>query len=297
MPNFFIVGAAKSGTSSLDRYLSQHPDVFIPPKKEAHFFSTPDFPDKFEGPGDEGMNLYTIRDREQYRALFEGAEDQRAVGESSAFYLYYPGTAQRMKADVPDAKIIILLRNPVNRAFSAYMHLIRDERESLDFAESLHNEDLRKAMDYEPMWLYREVGLYAAQVQRFLDVFGPDQVKVVLFEDFVRNPEASVQDICRFLEVDPSFRVDTSLSHNESGAPASRWVYNFIAKPNGLKEALKPLFPTAVRERLGMRAKSIVLRKVAMNENERAELAQYFASDIADLADVLHHDLRAWHTA
>lgn len=294
LPNFLIVGAAKSGTSSLDRYLSQHPDIYIPPKKEAHYFSIPDFPPVFTGPGDEGMNLYTIRDDTEYERLFDGVTHQKAVGESSVFYLYYPGTASRIHSKIPAAKIIILLRNPVDRAFSAYMHLIRDSRETLSFEESLAHEEQRKAMGYEPMWLYRDLGLYSRQVKRYFDLFGRQQVKVMLFEEFIGDIQGGVKDVLRFLELDPNVRIDTTIQHNESGQPKYRLLYDFISKPNGLKELIKPLFPTAVRERLGIRAKSLVLEKVSMVPSTRNELAAYFAADIADLELLLDRDLSIW---
>lgn len=294
LPNFLIVGAAKSGTSSLDYYLSQHPEIYIPRKKEAHYFSIPSFPIAFRGPGDEGMNEYTIRSRSDYEQLFSHVREEKAVGESSVFYLYYPGTAERIREEIPDAKILIILRNPVDRAFSAYMHLIRDEREHLPLDQALAAEASRKEMDYEPMWLYQELGFYSEQVQRYLEVFGPSQVKVVVFEDFIARPQAVLKDVFQFLNVDSEFTVDTSVRLNESGQVKSRWLYNFISKPNFLKEAVKPLFPSAVRERLGLKAKSMVLAKATMDPEVRAQLADTFAPEIAKLEVLLNLDLSKW---
>lgn len=294
-PNFFIVGAAKAGTSSLDRYLSQHPQIYIPPKKEAHYFSIPDFPLRFTGPGDDGMNEFTIRDKETYTSLFTPAENHLAVGESSVFYLYYPGTAERIYQEVPAAKIIIVLRNPVDRAFSAYMHLIRDERETLTFEASLEQEPARRNAHFEPMWLYKALGLYASQVERYLATFGHQQVKVVLFEEFVRNPQATLEELFAFLQVDPFFEVDTSLRLNESGKPKSRLVYNFVSQPHPLKELLKPLIPHQVRERMGIRAKSLVLERTEMNPETRRNLQAFFLKDTLRLESILHRDLSIWY--
>lgn len=294
LPNFLVVGAAKSGTSSLDRYLAQHPEVYMPQKKEAHIFSIPDFPTRFQGPGDEGMNTETIRSMDRYQALFADAQPYRAVGESSVFYLHFPGTAQRIQAANPDMKILMLLRNPVDRAFSAYMHVVRDERETLSFEDSMRQEPVRKQLNYEPMWLYRELGLYTAQVKRFLEVFPRKQVKILLFEEFSRNTEASMADIFRFLDVDPSVRIDTGLRHNESGLPKSRGLFNFIAKPHPIKEVFKPLVPQRLRERIGIQAKSMLLQKVNMNPTTRRELEGFFADDIRALADLIDQDLRPW---
>src|SRR5579863_751660 len=142
MPNFFIVGAARSGTTSLDRYLSQHPQIYIAPKKEVHFFAANHFP--HTGPGDEWLNKRVIHEEEQYEQLFAGVTDEKRIGETSAYYLYLQGTAERIAHSIPAAKILILLREPIDRAYSAYMHLVRDGRETVSFAEGLRLEEERK---------------------------------------------------------------------------------------------------------------------------------------------------------
>lgn len=294
IPNFLIVGAAKSGTSSLDRYLAQHPEVYIPTKKEAHFYSIQDFPKRFTGPGDEGMNEETIRNRADYEALFKARTDEPAVGESSVFYLYYKGTAARIYADNPDMKIIMVLREPVARAYSAYMHLIRDARETLTFEESLAAEEERKKNGFEPMWLYRDLGCYSEQVERYVDVFGAERVHVMLFDEFTKRSEHFVRGAFRFLGVDEQATVDTQLHHNESGVPRSRAAFDFISKPHPLKELVKPFIPSSVRERLGNRAKSMLLERTSMLPETRRELAAYFAPDLVKLEKILHRDLSHW---
>ncbi|HCI81284.1 MAG TPA: sulfotransferase, partial [Ktedonobacter sp.] len=133
-PNFFIIGAARSGTSSLDRYLSQHPEIYITPKKETHFFAHDLIPSNFTGPGDERLNNSLIRDEKQYAQLFADTT-KKVVGESSAFYLCFPEVAERIAQAVPDAKIIVILREPVDRTYSAHTFLSRDGRETLSFEE------------------------------------------------------------------------------------------------------------------------------------------------------------------
>lgn len=294
LPNFLVVGAAKSGTSSIDRYLAQHPDVYMPTKKEAHYFSKASFPDRFAGPGDDGMNTETIASLERYESLFDDALGQKAIGESSAFYLYYPETAQRIADLNPAMKIVMVLRNPVERAFSAYMYLLRDERETLSFEAGLAAEEHRRRQNFEPMWLYRELGLYAQQVHRYLDVFAPDQVKVILYDEFARDNGAVMADLFSFLGVRTDFPIDTSIRYNESGKPKSRALFNFVAKPNLLKEMVKPFVPPAVRERLGNRAKSMMLERVDMDPSIRADLKAYYTQDIRSLQTLLGRDLHRW---
>ncbi|MCF8565915.1 sulfotransferase [Alicyclobacillus tolerans] len=240
------------------------------------------------------MNNETIRSKDDYYALFSGAQKQRAVGESSVFYLYYPGTAERIQRELPDVKLLVMLRNPVNRAFSAYMHLIRDNREHLSFKDSLKQEEKRKESDFEPMWLYRELGLYTEQIERYLQVFDKRQMKFILFEDFTARTQDVLKDVLTFLEVDPDVPIDTSLQHNESGVPKNRWLYDFISKPHGIKELVKPLIPQPVRERIGIRAKSMTLRKESMPDSLRQELKQYFRPDIQKLEDLIERDMSVW---
>src|SRR5437764_4019648 len=226
MPNFFIVGAARSGTTSLDRYLSQHPQIFITPRKEVHFFAADQFPRT--GPGDEGLNRRVIKDGDQYAQLFAGVAGEKAIGESSVFYLCFPGTAERIAQAVPDAKIIVLLREPVDRAYSSYMHLVRDGREHLGFEEGLSHEGERRQKGFEPMWWYKELGLYYKQVKRYLDVFGTQRVKVVLYDEFCLNTVQVVRDVFAFLGVKEDVIIDTSVRYNVAGVPKSRRLYTLL---------------------------------------------------------------------
>src|SRR5579859_4974857 len=170
MPNFFIVGAARSGTTSLHRYLSQHPQIFMTHRKEVHFFAADHFPRT--GPGDDWLNKRVLHDQEQYTQLFADVQGAKAIGEASVFYLCLPDSAERIAQAVPDAKIIIILREPVERSYSSHMMLVRDGRETLGFAEGLELAQERKAKGFEPIWWYKELSLYYEQVKRYLDIFG-----------------------------------------------------------------------------------------------------------------------------
>src|SRR2546422_6589407 len=198
MPNFFIVGAARSGTTSLDNYLSKHPEIYMAPRKEVNFFTAHHFP--WAGPGDERINRVVIQDEDRYTQLFAGVAGEKVIGESSVFYLCYPGTVERIVQAVPDAKIIIVLREPVDRAYSAYMYLVRDGREHFGFAEGLKLEEERRQQGFEPMWWYKELGLYYRQVKRYLDVFGTQQVKVLLYDELFANLRQGLRDVFTFLE-------------------------------------------------------------------------------------------------
>jgi hypothetical protein len=294
LPNFFVVGAARSGTTSLDRYLSQHPEIFITPRKDAYFFAAEHFPRTGPGgPGDDALKRKVIRDAAGYAQLFAEVDGAKAIGESSALYLCLPGTAERIAQAVPDARIIMLLREPAARAYSAYMNLVRDGRETLSFEEGLSQEEARKQQGWEPMWWYKEVSLYASQVQRYLDVFGRKQVKVLLYEEFYAHPEQALREIFAFLGVKDDVLIDTSVRYNLGGVPKSRklntLLYNvFIDKAIPFARHIKPGLAWKVMGRF-------LLQPVPqMNPQTRAELRAYFADDVEKLEDVLQQDLRLW---
>jgi hypothetical protein len=298
MPNFFIVGAARAGTTSLDSYLSQHPEIYITPRKETHFFARDYIPPRFKGPGDESMNKLLIRDKDQYDQLFARTTRAKAIGESSVFYLCYPQTAERIAQAVPDAKIIMVLREPVARTYSAYMFLLRDGRETLELEEGLNREEERKARDFEPMWWYRELSLYYQQVKHYIDVFGRQRVKVLLYEEFYANPGQALRDVFTFLGVKEDAIIDTSVRYNLSGVPKSQKLYtqlsNFIFNPGPLEKCIKSLVPPHLRRMWASKLIGASLRPVPMDSQIQTQLKAYFAEDVGKLEDLLHRDLVCW---
>lgn len=299
LPNFFIVGAARSGTSSLDRYLNQHPEIYIAPQKESHFFAYDLFPPRFTGPGDERLRRLLIGDMDQYAQLFAGVAGEKAIGESSAFYLCFPQAAERIAQEVPEAKILVILREPVARTYSSYMLLARDGRETLSFEEGLDREAERKQEHFEPMWWYKELSLYSSHVKRYLEVFGPEQVKVLLYEELYANPEQALRQIFAFLGVKEDVVIDTSLRYNASGVPKSRRLYDplihFISNNGPLEKRIKSLIPSHLRRAWASKAIGMLTRPVPLHPDIQAQLKEYFAEDVGKLEDVLHHDLRSWH--
>lgn len=299
MPNFFLVGAARSGTTSLDRYLSQHPEIYISPRKETHFFAANYFCPGFRGPGDEKLNSLLIQDEDQYARLFTGVTKEKAIGETSAFYLSFSGTEERIAHAVPDAKIIILLREPVARAHSAYMHLIREGREHLGFAEGLSKEEERKRTGFEPIWWYKELSLYYSQVKRYLDVFGAKQVKVLLYDELNTHPEQMLRDVFAFLRVKENVPINTSVRYNVGGMPKSRRLYtilhNITDKPGVLTRHIKPLVPLHLRMAWSNKAMDMLVRPIPLDPQLYIQLKTCFTEDVGKLEDLLHRNLLCWH--
>src|SRR4051812_43542140 len=142
-PNFFLAGAAKSATTTLWMHLDGHPQAFMTANKEPHFLCHEHIPDPPTGPGDHGFGSNVIRTLDDYRQLFSDVVDERVIGEASVFYMTFPDTAEKIRDLNPEARVAMVLRNPVDRAFSAYMHTIRDGRETLSFEDALAAEDRR----------------------------------------------------------------------------------------------------------------------------------------------------------
>jgi len=292
-PNFFIVGAAKSGTSSLFHYLDLHPDIYMSAIKEPHYFCHDYFPAHFTGPGDEGFSENRIRTTDDYMKLFEPGIRATIRGEGSVYYAYYPEIAERIYEFNPESKVVLILRNPVDRAFSAYMHTLRDGRETLTFEEALEQEPQRREKGFQPLWWYRELGRYSAQVERYMKIFPSNQLKILLYDD-LRNTPKVVRETLRYLGLNTDVNIDTSTKHNISGIPKSRKLYRFFAEPNPVKEVLKPFLPKSIRQKLGQQAKAMTLRKETMNPETRQLLRKDYREDVEKLQGLINRDLSTW---
>lgn len=298
MPNFMIIGAAKAGTSALYRYIKQHPDVYMSPKKEPHFFSF-DAQSKYtKGPGD--TIPLAITDPEAYEALFDGVTSEVAIGEASPTYLYVSGAAERIAAKLPDVKMVAILRQPVDRAYSAFMHVVRDGRESLrDFSVALEAEYQRIAAGWGPIWHYIQGGFYHTQLMRFYDRFSSNQIKVLLYDDFRDNPVGVVRDVFSFIQVDPDFVPDMSAKPNVSGIPksslAQKLMYLLFIKRNPIKKIARLTLPESVRWRFTTTVRNRNLRRVPLPPKLRRDLTnRYYKSEIEKLEVLLNRNLRAW---
>ena len=295
MPNFFIIGNGKSGTTSLYHYLKQHPEIYMSPRKEPHFFSFEGEAPDFKGRGDERINDGAITRLEDYRALFAGVTDETAIGEASQSYLGPPKAPYRIRDYVPEAKFIAVLRNPVDRAYSAYMTLLRDGREWLDFATALRAEEARARANWHGIWRYRHGGFYCSRLRRYYELFGSDRIQVCLYEDLKGDPVDTTQTIFRFLGVDDAFSPDTAVRYNVSGIPKSRALETFVTRPNRLKNVVKPLMPEGWRRRTSVKVRNRNLTTAPpMPESTRRELTDAYRDDVLELQELIGRDLSGW---
>lgn len=298
MPNFFIIGAQKAGTTSLYHYLSQHPQIFMSPKKEPFFFNHEIdakgqvVREAFGGPGPPHVKFANIG---EYCALFRGVSGEKAIGEASVLYIYAPGTAERIKRYVPEAKVIALLRNPADRAYSAFLHAVRIGREPLtDFAQALREEEDRIRDNWHYVFHYRTRGLYHAQIERYYEVFGTEKVGVWLYEDLTNDPVGVVQSAFRFLGVDYAFTPDVSTKHNPARVPKSQAARSMIRFMNTTLPFVGKVFPP-VSEKARQLVTSLTLIEAApMDPETRRGLIEGYREDVLKLQELIGRDLSVW---
>lgn len=300
MPNFLIIGTGKAGTTSLYHLLRQHPQIFMSPVKEPNFFAFEGERPGFRGPGDDRtVNRESIVRLEDYCRLFAGARSETALGEASTRYLEVPGTAARIRAHVPEARLIAILRNPVERAFASYLHHRRDGREPCaSFAEALRLED-RRTREQWGFGQYLSGGFYHRQLQSYWDLFPASQLRIYLYDDFVAEPRATLRDLYRFLAVDDGFEADLAVPYNVSGVPRSALLDKLLTG-SSLTAAIKSALPSGLRERIAgaVRARrNANLERPPIPPETRAWLIDAYREDVLRLQDRLGRDLSAWLAA
>lgn len=295
MPNFFIVGAAKSGTTSMYYYLKQHPQVFMPEhRKESRFFSGLS-PEQFPGPGRRYVEFAVIS-WEAYRQLFEASQAYLARGEACTTYLYcYDKTIPHIIDRLgPPVKIIIMLRHPVDRAYSNYLQHVRDGTEPLTFEEALEAERTRSG---EGWWLgfrYRGQGCYYEPVRAYRKAFGSDRVHVVLFDEFGVDTARGVERVFQFLGVDDTFVPDLSMRYNPSGVPRYQALHRFVTEEHPVKSLFRWAVPRRLKVFLLNRYRQTSLDKPPLHPETRARLLAFYKEDTLQLQDLIQRDLSHW---
>lgn len=294
MPNFLIIGAAKAGTSSLHYYLNQHPDVFMSEVKEPRFFALEGETLNFQNPDDQSINHDSVTELDAYQALFSAVTTESAVGEASPLYLYSAKAVERINHYIPDTKLIVVLRNPVERAFSCYTHLLREGYETLPFDQALAEEDNRIANNWAHLWHYKRGGLYAEQLKPYIDTFGRERIKVYLYEDLRADSVAMVQDMFSILGVDSSFVPDMT-KRNVSGIPKHMLLHKFFKRKNVVRSTIKAVVPAGARSQVAQKIKMWNLGdKPVLAPEMRRELTDYFRADILQLQTLIDRDISSW---
>lgn len=296
LPNFLVIGAAKSGTTALYHYLAQHPEVFLCPIKETNFFALKNKELSFNGPGDDkGIHRRTITQIDDYYNQFISVRNEKAIGEICPSYLYFADAPHNIKVHIPKAKIIAILREPVARAFSAWVHLTRDGREYLSFEEALADEPRRIRERWAEIWHYKEESKYYNQLKRYYDSFPNENIKVVLYEDFKKSPMKVYAEICSFIGVDSSFSPNMSAKHNTGGIPKSKIIWNLMMKQNIWKTLFNNLMSVKIRKKIKEKIEARnVNKKPQLDTYRKKELSVQFLDEINKIEQLIEQDLTVW---
>jgi hypothetical protein len=310
-PNFFVVGAPKAGTTALYAYLDQHPQVYMSPLKEPSYFASEL---RYENFSDElrprlaremhALEKYLRGDMrekrfgglvstwEDYLKLYRNVSDQKAIGEATASYLWSPTAARNIAARIPQARIIINLRNPVDRVYSQYLQMLTVGVITGSFRELLDTSLKCKDKRFGNAWPLLEYGCYSAQIERYYEEFPRSQIHISYYEDLEQSPRGLMADLFTFLGVDAGFVPDMSRRHHEPVVPRFNALANRLKKA-GVWRYLRRFAPTP----LGPRLRSLLVRSrgsLQMHRDDRAFLNEYYREEIGKLAALLDRDLSSW---
>ena len=219
-----------------------------------------------------------VRVKAEYLRLFQGAKDEVAIGEASVTYLRDPETPKRIHDVVPGARIIILLRDPVERAFSDYLMHVREGWQILSFQEALRTD------------LYLEKGFYAEQVKRYLDIFGPARVKIIIFEEFILDTKGAVGDVLKFLDVHGDPPDSVGEAYNAFAMPRVRWAYRIFGS-RVARRAARALIPAPLRMLVKRRVLLKKVSKPAMPQEARKFLEDIYRDDVRKFEEILGRTL------
>jgi hypothetical protein len=282
-PNFLIIGAHKAGTSSLHRYLQQHPDIFMPALKEPRFFSyDPDGADVEPSPYAWGPRVHPVKTWSEYLELFTPATTEKGIGEASPCYLNHPGCPERIKHALPDVRLIVSLRDPADRAYSGYLMAVRDAGETRPFSDIVGGP--------RTQW-HDHLGYYHS-CRRYLECFARERFKIVRAETLNAEPATVLKDVFSFLEVDPAFEPDASTQFNKGGIPRSRRLHRVL--DNRHVRRLRPYVPASFRNSLKGLKEANLREPPRLDSAVRARIIELLRDDILRLQDLLQMDLSDW---
>jgi hypothetical protein len=311
LPSFFIVGAPKTGTTSLHRYLGQHPEIYMSPVKEPCYFASEvrleHFSREFASSArSSGRRLLQFLDGpmsgldpggivsnwEDYLKLFKNVHGEVAIGEASVCYLWSPTAAPHIHSRIPEAKIFMILRDPAERAFSQYMQYAANGLVRHSFREQIVRSARNTRHEFNPLYPFLEYGRYYEQVKTYLSLFPRANIRIYLYEDAWGDPPRFLKSIFEDLNVDPEFRADISRRSLQRREPRVL-TGQYLLRKSGIMPRFRTLLPTAVQA--GMR-KALFKSNAAMRMDvrDRKYLCDYYRCDVEKLASLLDRNLGAW---
>jgi hypothetical protein len=288
LPNFIVIGAAKAGTTSLHWYLAEHPSVFMTPTKDPSYFAYGLDPRGQLLWGDPEFHRFPVKTLAEYERLFDDVGGATAVGEASTMYLECPQSAGRIKEKIPGARILCSIRHPVDRAYSDYLMFLRRRGRRFQPERDLS----ASAIWARPDSRWMQIGRYHEQLSRYYDAFSSEQIRVLLFDDLRHNSVGYIQDVYRFLGVDPGFAPDFGTPHAPGGIPVSRTLEAIFLR--SARSSVKNYVPRAAANWF-RRLRSRTMRQPRkLPADLRKQLTVPFHEDIARTSKLIGRNLDHW---
>jgi hypothetical protein len=295
LPNFLVIGAGRSGTTSLHHYLGQHPEVYLPHAKAPSYFYCCDAPRS----DDPYLHLvsrnYFVRDFEEYQALFDEVRSETAIGEVSPVYLATTQAAPRIAELIPAVKLLAVIRNPVDRAWARFLGRTRDGLERrTSFSDIVREEKDQGLLRDDAHGTYVASGFVFHFLESYLEHFRREAFFVRLFEDLKSDAEGLVAEAFEFLGVDSAFRPALERHYNPSrGVIRQPWLRSIWSNTGLLRARLRPLLPVAIRD-AALASLPMDHTDRSLDPQIRSELVELFRDDVSRLQDWLDRDLSAW---
>jgi hypothetical protein len=291
-PNFFIVGAPKSGTTALHSYLRQHPDIFMSKLKEPQFFAA-----------DICGEQRSVISISEYLTHFNDART-KVIGEASTCYLASNRAAHDIREFCPNARIIVMLRNPIDVMYAEHSERVFDGIEHVEkFATALECNEVRKwrsgrfkGQDVVRV-SYRELTQFSQQVKRFIDAFGTSNVHILLYDDFAKNPTLAYKEVLAFLGVWPNHECAFDVIHANRRIRSTMVQDLLLNPPKPAQKLVRAVLPRTIRQRLGNYLNRSNIKFVArpvLDQQFRKRLESEYESEVQQLSKLVNRDLSHW---
>lgn len=282
-PDFIFLGGHKCGTTSLHYYLDQHPEIYMPSIKGQDFFSR-------EGNVNKEGNFGQFATLEKYQEIYQGMTNEKVAGEVSSVYLYSEKACKNIKKYRPNAKLLVILRNPVDRAFASFSNRVILKKSELN-----EQINLREIFDKTEIL---DRGFYAEKLKLYYDNFDSKQIKILLFDWLIKDKERYFSNIFEFIGVNPDFMPDTSVILRKGGKIENKFINNILTKENFatslIKSIIKPFTTPEQRLEIHRQLTTKFRKKTPLPKELRVELNSFYRQEILNLQDLINMDISDW---
>ncbi len=297
-PDFLIIGAAKAGTTALFKAIARHPQICVALTKEPRYFAFPGARPQFPCPGGEHAAAGIVWDTQEYLALYGKWLPGQRSGEASTTYLMHPEAPANAHARVPDARLIAILRHPVDRAYSHWLHQRHQGMEEFsDFEEALAAEHRRRELGWRQSWQYRPNGCYGSQLQGWLQYYPREQLLILFYDDWKADPQGLLRQVFAHIGVDPNVPVAVTRENVSSMQPRWSWLHHQLVRDSALRRWTQRNLPPWIGSTVTKSVNSVNLAQgPRLDPSLRNQLAAGFHAEIDIVEAITGRDLRHWRS-